>query len=213
VGVVGQACGSASCKPARQEWLLKAVEASELQSASPLRLAKTHFSVERTGKPHYATARPRFRLDTFLPIIDVTANDIGRLLASSFSQRSRKLSIETARKRLYPQRNDDQRPLTACMWVQGNPLAVTNLAHLVRLCAEREVEAKVDSSDALVDGTVYWEHGIVAHGFSGGQRVGKNQQERVDVFIPAWTEDVNSLEEKASLHGGSFGFQGGTLDD
>jgi hypothetical protein len=29
--------------------------------------------------------------------------------------------------------------------------------------------------------------------------------------IPAWTGDVNSLAEKASLHGGSFGSQGGTL--
>jgi hypothetical protein len=34
----------------------------------------------------------------------------------------------------------------------------------------------------------------------------------VNVFIPAWTGDVNSLGEKASLHGGSFGSQGGTLD-
>ena len=47
--------------------------------------------------PQYATARPRFRLSTCLPIIDVMASDIGRLLASSFSQRSRKLSLDTAR--------------------------------------------------------------------------------------------------------------------
>jgi hypothetical protein len=33
----------------------------------------------------------------------------------------------------------------------------------------------------------------------------------VFMFIPVWTGDVNSLEEKASLHGGSFGSQGGTL--
>jgi hypothetical protein len=31
------------------------------------------------------------------------------------------------------------------------------------------------------------------------------------MFISAWTEDVNSLEEKASLRGGGFGSQGGTL--
>ena len=40
--------------------------------------------------------------------------------------------------------------------------------------------------------------------FSGGQRV-REQQEMVFMFIPAWTGDVNSLEEKASLHRGSFG--------
>ena len=33
----------------------------------------------------------------------------------------------------------------------------------------------------------------------------------VTVSIPASTGDVNSLEEKVSLHGGSFGSQGGTL--
>jgi hypothetical protein len=33
----------------------------------------------------------------------------------------------------------------------------------------------------------------------------------VNVFILAWMGDVNSLEEKVSLHGGSFGSQGGTL--
>jgi hypothetical protein len=33
----------------------------------------------------------------------------------------------------------------------------------------------------------------------------------VNESIPAWTGDVNGLEEKASLHGGSFGSQGGTL--
>jgi hypothetical protein len=33
----------------------------------------------------------------------------------------------------------------------------------------------------------------------------------VNMSIPTWTGDVNSLEETASLHGGSFGSQGGTL--
>ena len=31
------------------------------------------------------------------------------------------------------------------------------------------------------------------------------------MFVLAWMGDVNSLEEKVSLHGGSFGSQGGTL--
>jgi hypothetical protein len=35
----------------------------------------------------------------------------------------------------------------------------------------------------------------------------------VHVFIPTYTGDVNSLEEKVYLHGGSFGSQGGTLDE
>jgi hypothetical protein len=49
----------------------------------------------RSGRtPHCATPRPRFRLGTSLPIRDVTASEIGRRLASSLSQRSRKLSLE-----------------------------------------------------------------------------------------------------------------------
>jgi hypothetical protein len=62
---------------------------SESQSASPYgglpRQILMSKGLRRGCTPKYATARPRFRLGTFLPIIDVTASDIGRLLASSFS--------------------------------------------------------------------------------------------------------------------------------
>jgi hypothetical protein len=47
--------------------------------------------------PHYASARLPFRSGSSLPIIEVTASDIGLLLPSNSSQRSRKLSHETAR--------------------------------------------------------------------------------------------------------------------
>jgi hypothetical protein len=108
---------------------------SESQSASPYGGLPRRILISkglRSGcTPHCATARPRFRSSTFLPIIDVTASDIGRLLASSFSQRSRKLSLKTARLTLTTVTHDHQRPLAACIRVQGDPLAAANLAHLV----------------------------------------------------------------------------------
>jgi hypothetical protein len=61
-------------------------------------------------KPHRATARPHFRLSTSSPIIDATASDIGRLLASIFSWRSQKLFLEKALKALT---TATQRPPTA----------------------------------------------------------------------------------------------------
>ena len=87
---------------------------SESQSASPYgglpRQIVMSKGLRRGCTPHCATARPRFRLDTYLPIIDVTASDIGRLLASSCSQRSQKLSLKTARLALT---TATQRPPTA----------------------------------------------------------------------------------------------------
>jgi hypothetical protein len=107
---------------------------SESLSASPYcslpRQILVSKGLRRGWTSKCATARPLFRLETFLPIIDVTASDIGRLLASSFSQRSRKLSLKTARLTLT---TATQRPPTATggIRVQGNPLAAANLAHLV----------------------------------------------------------------------------------
>ena len=116
------------------EWLVKLVEvpgagaspldrsyvvmesrrSCESQSASPYcglpRQILVSKGLRRGRTPHCATARPRFRSSTFLPIIDVTASDIGRLLASSFSQRSRKLCLKTARLTLT---TATQRPPTA----------------------------------------------------------------------------------------------------
>jgi hypothetical protein len=43
----------------------------------------------------------------------------------------------------------------------------------------------MDSSDGLVDSEVYRAHKIIAHGPSDRQRAGE-QQEMVDMFIPAW---------------------------
>jgi len=87
---------------------------SESQSASPYyglpRRILTSKGLRSGYAPHYAMARPRLRLGLSLPIIDVTASDIGRLLASSFSQRSRKLSLETSCLALTI---TTQRPLTA----------------------------------------------------------------------------------------------------
>jgi hypothetical protein len=60
--------------------------------------------------PRCAKARPCSRFCTSLPITDVTASDIGRLLASSFSQRTPKLSPETTRLALT---TVTQRPPTA----------------------------------------------------------------------------------------------------
>jgi hypothetical protein len=56
----------------------------------------------------------------------------------------------------------------------------------------REVKAKMDSSDGLVNGEVYWAHEIIAYGCSGGQKAGE-QQEMVDMCIPRDTgRDVNA---------------------
>jgi hypothetical protein len=87
---------------------------SESQSASPYcglpRQILVSKGLRRGWTSKCATARPRVRLETFLPIIDVTASDIGRLLASSFRRRNRKLSLKTARLTLT---TATQRPLTA----------------------------------------------------------------------------------------------------
>jgi hypothetical protein len=69
----------------------------------------------------------------------------------------------------------------------------------------------MDSSDESVDGRVYQTHEITAHGFYGKERVIR-QQEKVDMFIPARMGVTASRKEKVSLHGGSFGSQGGTLE-
>jgi hypothetical protein len=45
----------------------------------------------------------------------------------------------------------------------------------------------MDSSDGQVDGVVYRAHQIIAHGYSGGQRAGE-QEEMVGIFTTAWTE-------------------------
>jgi hypothetical protein len=42
-----------------------------------------------------------------------------------------------------------------------------------RLYAEREVEAKMEGSDGMVDSMVYRAHRIITHGSSGGQRAGE----------------------------------------
>jgi hypothetical protein len=121
-----------SSRIAAWEWLVKLVEvpgaspldrsyvamescrSSESQSALPYgglpRQILMSKGLRRGWTPHCATARPRSRLRTYLPIIDVTASDNGRLLASSFSQRSRKLSLKTARLTLT---TATQRPPTA----------------------------------------------------------------------------------------------------
>jgi hypothetical protein len=44
---------------------------------------------------------------------------------------------------------------------------------LGRFCARREVEAKLDSSDEVVDSTVYRAHEITAYGSSGRERAGE----------------------------------------
>jgi hypothetical protein len=67
----------------------------------------------------------------------------------------------------------------------------------------------MDSSD-LVNGEVYWAHEIIAYGCSGGQRAGE-QQEMVDICIPAWTRGVRRQEKKSVSPQGSLGTQGGTL--
>jgi hypothetical protein len=144
--------------------------------------------------PHFATARPRFRLDTSLPIIHVTASDIGRLLAASFSPRSRKLSLEQVRLALP---TATQRPLAATdsMHIslgysarRSGPSAPYSdlIDTLRRLCARREIWTNIDSSDEPVDSTVYRIHGIVAYRSFGGQRAG-DKQEMVDMFMTAWT--------------------------
>jgi len=70
----------------------------------------------------------------------------------------------------------------------------------------------MDSSDALVNGEVYWAHEIIAYGCSGGQKAGE-QQEMVDMSIPTWTRGVRRQEKKSVSPQGSLGTQGGTLDE
>jgi hypothetical protein len=60
----------------------------------------------------------------------------------------------------------------------------------------REVEAKMDSSDGLVNGEVYWAHEIIAYRCSGGQKAGE-QQDMVDMSIPTWTRGVRRPEKKS----------------
>jgi hypothetical protein len=116
-----------------------------------------------------------------LPMIDVTASDLGRLLASSFSQRSRELSLETARLALA---TATQRPPTAtdsmhrglgCSAHCGEPSAtyfdLTDTPGC--LCVGREVGAKMESSDGLGDDEVYRAHEIIVHGSSGGPTAGE----------------------------------------
>jgi hypothetical protein len=145
--------------------------------------------------PHYATARPRFRLGTSLPIIDVVASDTGRLLASSFSQRSRKLSLETARLTLT---TATQRPPTAIDSTHTSLRCPARCSEpsepcfdltgtLGRLCVKPEVGAKMDSSDGLVDSTVYRAHEIIARRCCGGQRA-REHQEIFDTFTTVWTK-------------------------
>lgn len=55
---------------------------------------------------------------------------------------------------------------------------------LSRLCARREVEAKMDGSDGLVGSMVYRAHKIIAYESSGGQRAGE-QKEIVDMSTTA----------------------------
>jgi hypothetical protein len=74
----------------------------------------------------------------------------------------------------------------------------------------REVKAKMDSSDGLVNGEVYWAYEIIAYGCSGGQRAGE-QQEMVDMTIPTWTRGVRRQEKKSVSPQGSLGTRGGTL--
>jgi hypothetical protein len=169
----------------RATWPWKAVEALSHDLLRHTVACQHRFSLSkglRSGcAPHHATARPCFRVGRFLPIIDVTVSDIGRLLASSFSQRSRKLSLETAR--LAPT-TATQRPPAATDSMhtglgssarRGEPSApcFDLTGTLSRLRASREVEAKMDGRDGLVDGMVYWAREIVAHRFPGGQRAGE----------------------------------------
>jgi hypothetical protein len=44
---------------------------------------------------------------------------------------------------------------------------------LSHICVRREVQAKMDSSDGLVDGIVYRAHEIIAYRFSGRKRAGE----------------------------------------
>jgi hypothetical protein len=74
----------------------------------------------------------------------------------------------------------------------------------------REVKAKMDSSDGLVNGEIYWAHEIIAYGCSGGQKAGE-QQEMVDISIPTWTRSVRRQEKKSVSPQGSLGTRGGTL--
>jgi hypothetical protein len=114
VGVVSRACGSDERELNSSYVAMESRRSSESQSAPPYCGWPDRFSLSKGlrsgGAPHYATARPRFRRGGFHPIIDVAASDIGRLLARSFSQRSRKLSHETARLALT---TATQRPPTA----------------------------------------------------------------------------------------------------
>jgi hypothetical protein len=68
-----------------------------------------------------------------------------------------------------------------CCASRGEPSApyFDLISTLSRLCARREIEAKMDGSDGLVGSMVYWAHEIIAHGSSDGQRAGE-QQEMVD---------------------------------
>jgi hypothetical protein len=169
----------------RATWPWQAVEAL---SHNLLRLTVAchdRFSLSkglRSGStPHCAAARSHFRTSMLLPIIDPIASDIGRILASSFSQWSRKLSHPTA---LLALTTVTQRPPTAtdsihtglgCSARRSEPSAPCfDLASTPgRHCAGREVEAKMGSSDRLVDREVYSAHEIVAYGCPGGQRAGE----------------------------------------
>jgi hypothetical protein len=127
------------------------------------------------------TARRRIRLAASPPITDVTTSDTGQLLASGPRRRAGDCSFSNAPLVLTKL---TQRSLTAAnsMYIysgystrcgKSSAPYYDFTSTLGRLCVAREVEAKMDSGDGLVDGTVYWAHEIVAHGCAGGQRAGK----------------------------------------
>jgi hypothetical protein len=55
---------------------------------------------------------------------------------------------------------------SGCSARRGEPSApyFDLIGTIGRLCARREVETKMDSSDGVVDGMVYQAHEIIAHG-------------------------------------------------
>jgi hypothetical protein len=114
MGVISRACGSDRRELDANYVAMKSRRSSESKSAPPECGLLDRFSLSKAMRsgcaPHCATARPRFRLGTSLQIIDVAASDIGQVLASSFSQRTPKLSHETARLALM---TATQRPPTA----------------------------------------------------------------------------------------------------
>jgi hypothetical protein len=73
---------------------------------------------------------------------------------------------------------------------------------LGRLCARREVEAKMDSSDELVDGMVYGAHEIMAYRPSGGQRAGEQQEMLICLYLHGGRCD-DSRRESVSGQGQS----------